>query len=75
MWNIFYHIILSRFFISNLIYRSNNITASYNDEDFNKVVYAAKEGENELLAVMSSGVSINITNMVNHNIKIAENLN
>jgi hypothetical protein len=45
---------------SNLIYRSN-ITTDY-DEDFNKVVDAVEKGENELLAVISSGISINIQN-------------
>jgi hypothetical protein len=51
-------------FNCRLIYRSN-ITA-YNDEDFNKVVNAAQNGENELLAVISSGISINVKNKVNH---------
>jgi hypothetical protein len=45
------------------MYRSN-ITI-YNDEDFNKVVNAAQNGENELLAVISSGISINVKNKVN----------
>jgi hypothetical protein len=49
--------------LNNLIYRSN-IAASYNDEDFNKIVYAAINGENELLAVMNSGVSIDVKNKV-----------
>ncbi len=40
---------------------------TYNDEDFNKVVYAAKNGENKLLAVISSGISINVQNKVNIN--------
>ncbi len=48
----------------NLIYRSN-ITTYNNNEDFNKVVTAAKNGENELLAVINSGISINVQNWVN----------
>jgi hypothetical protein len=47
---------------TNLIYRSNITT--HNDEDFNKVVNAAKNGENELLAVINSGISINVINKV-----------
>jgi hypothetical protein len=38
----------------------------YNNEDFNIVVNAAKNGENELLAVVTSGISINVKNEVNH---------
>jgi hypothetical protein len=49
------------------MYRSNIIT--YIDDDFNKVVSAAKNGENALLAVISSGISINTQNEVN-NIKL-----
>ncbi len=41
--------ILSRMF-SNLFYRSNITT--HNDEDFNKVLNAALNGENELLQVV-----------------------
>ncbi len=48
---------------SNLIYRSNITT--FNNEDFNKVVNAAKNGENELLEVICSGISINVQNEVN----------
>ena len=51
---------------SNLIY-SSNITM-YNNEDFNKVVNAAENGENALLKVISSGISINVQNEVNHKI-------
>jgi hypothetical protein len=47
----------------NLIYRSN--ITMYNNEDFNKVVNAAENGENELLQVLSSGISINVQNEVN----------
>ncbi len=50
---------------SNLVYRSN-ITTN-NNEDFDKVVIAALNGENELLAVIKSGISINVKNEVNHN--------
>jgi hypothetical protein len=50
---------------SNLTYRSN-ITTSYNDDDFHKVFNAAKNGENELLAVINSGISINVKNKVNN---------
>ncbi len=39
----------------------------YNNEDFNKVVNAAKNGENTLLEVISSGISINVKDKVNHN--------
>jgi hypothetical protein len=46
------------------MYRSNITT--YYDEDFNKVVNAAINGENELLAVISSGISINVQNKVNY---------
>jgi hypothetical protein len=49
---------------SNLIYRSNITT--YNNKDFDKVVNAAINGENELLEVISSGISINVQNKVNH---------
>jgi hypothetical protein len=45
--------------LSNLIYRSN-----YNNVDFNKMVHAAQIGENELLQVISSGISINVKNEV-----------
>jgi hypothetical protein len=48
---------------SNLVYRSNITT--YNDEDFNKVVSAAARGKTKLLAVISSGISINVQNKVN----------
>jgi hypothetical protein len=51
-------------FNSDLIYGSNITT--YNDEDFDKVFNAAKQGENELLAVINSGVSINVKNEVNN---------
>jgi hypothetical protein len=51
---------------SNLIHRSN--ITMYNDEDFNKVVNAAENGENVLLKVISSGISINVKNEVNHKI-------
>ena len=44
--------------LNNLIYRSN--ITKYNNEDFNKVVNAAK--------VLSSGISINVKNKVNHKI-------
>ncbi len=47
----------------NLMYRSN-ITRYYSDQGFIKVVNAAINGENELLAVISSGISVK--NMVNH---------
>jgi hypothetical protein len=40
----------------------------YNNEDFNKVVNAAENGENALLEVISSGISINVQNEVNHKI-------
>jgi hypothetical protein len=40
----------------------------YNNEDFNKVVSAAKNGESALLEVISSGISINVQNKVNHKI-------
>ena len=53
-------------FKSNLIYRSN-ITTYNNDEDFNKVVSAAARGKTKLLAVISSGISINVKDKVNHN--------
>ncbi len=53
--------------LKNLIYRSN--ITMYNNEDFNKVVNAAKNGENALLLeVISSGISINVQNKVNHKI-------
>ena len=46
----------------------NYVEHNYNnDKDFNKVVNAAKNGENELLAVISSGISINVKNKVNIN--------
>jgi hypothetical protein len=51
--------------LSNLIYRSN-----YNNEDFNKVVHAAQNGENELLQVISSEISINVKNEVKQKIYI-----
>jgi hypothetical protein len=51
---------------SNLIYRSN--ITMYNNKDFNKVVNAAESGENALLEVISSGISINVQNKVNHRI-------
>jgi hypothetical protein len=44
---------------SNLICRSN-ITKCNNDENFNNVVNAAK--------IISSGISINVQNKVNHKI-------
>ncbi len=50
---------------SNLIWRSH--ITKYNIEEFNKVVNAATKGENELLAVINSGISINVQNEVNHN--------
>ncbi len=40
----------------------------YNNEHFNKVVNAAKNGENALLEVINSGISINVKNEVNHKI-------
>jgi hypothetical protein len=40
----------------------------YNNEDFYKVVNAAENGENELLEVISSGISVNVQNKVNHKI-------
>jgi hypothetical protein len=52
--------------LRNLIYRSD--ITMYNNEDFNKVVNAAENGENALLKVISSGISINIENEVNHKI-------
>jgi hypothetical protein len=51
----------------NLIYRSN-ITTYNNNEDFNKVYFAAYNGENELLAVINSGISINVQDEVKHKI-------
>jgi hypothetical protein len=54
------------FNLSNLIYRSN--ITMYNDDDCNKVIIAAKNGENALLEVISSGISINVQNKVNHKI-------
>jgi hypothetical protein len=50
--------------LNNLIYRSN--ITKYNNEDFNKVVNAAEYGENALLKVISSGISINVQNKVNY---------
>jgi hypothetical protein len=38
-----------------------------NNADFNKVVNAAKNGENALLEVLGSGISINDKNKVNQN--------
>jgi hypothetical protein len=49
---------------NNLIYWSKITT--YNNEDFNKVVNAAEKGENELLELISSGISIDVKNQVNH---------
>ncbi len=40
----------------------------YNNEDFDKVVNAADNGDNALLEVISSGISINVKNQVNHKI-------
>jgi hypothetical protein len=40
----------------------------YDDEDFNKVFNAAENGENALLKVISSGISINVKNKVNNKI-------
>ncbi len=39
----------------------------YYNKDFNKVLNAAKNGENALLNVISSGISINVQNEVNQN--------
>jgi hypothetical protein len=50
---------------NNLICRSNITT--YKNEDFDKVVNAATSGENELFESISSGISINVQNEVNHN--------
>jgi hypothetical protein len=55
-------------FNCNLIYRSN--IKKYNNKNFTKVVNAAEEGENELLAVINSGISINVKNKVNNKILI-----
>jgi hypothetical protein len=49
---------------SNLYYRNN--ISTYNDEDFDKVVNAAKNGENALLEVISSRISINVKNEVSN---------
>ena len=40
----------------------------YSNEDVDKVVNAAENGENALLEVISSGISINVQNKVNHKI-------
>jgi hypothetical protein len=40
------------------------------NEDFTKVVNAAENGKNALLEVLSSGISINLQNEVNHKILI-----
>jgi hypothetical protein len=42
----------------------------YNNEDFYAVVIAAENGENELLEVINSGISINVQNEVNHKIQL-----
>jgi hypothetical protein len=49
---------------TNLICRSH--IAKYNTKKFKKVVNAARKGKNELLAVINSGISINVQNEVNH---------